>query len=189
MENSREMAQGRDRALGTNSFVADALLASACLTNSVQTCEIRSFLQPCMRTVSTKSTLSSFSHWKLLQPQSSTRSFGSRSAPFRGQTILDCVPTGGRHQSSHTRLPSPGSHHSFRLRLAFPWGNQRCRACPASLGCAHWLPDWNSDFWMMDLLGARPLGSGHSFCFRAALVLNIPPCCCLSRDNKLLSPL
>lgn len=30
--------------------------------------------------------------------------------------------TSGRHQSSHTRLASPGPHLSLRLRLAFPWG-------------------------------------------------------------------
>lgn len=40
-----------------------------------------------------------------------------------GYTFLVCVPA-GRHQSFHTRLPSPGSHQSFQLRLAFPWGNQ-----------------------------------------------------------------
>lgn len=87
------------------------------------------------------------------------------------KTFLDCVPTGGRHLSFHTWLPSPGLHQSFQLRLAFPWGNQWCRACPASPGCTHWLTDWNSDFSMMDLLGAQPLGSGHSLSFRTVLVL------------------
>lgn len=98
-------------------------------------------------------------------------------APFnilRGQTFSDCVPTGRRHKSFYTRLTSPGLHQSFQLRLAFPWGNQWCRTCPASLGCAHWLPDWNSDFTMMDLLGAHPLGSSHSFCDRTVLLLKQP---------------
>ncbi len=105
---------------------------------------------------------------------SGVHSPGSVQHPFRPFRIAS-LPVGG---ISHSTLNYPplGWHQSFWLRLAFPWGNQWCRACPASLGCAHRLPDWNSDFSMMDLLWAQPPASGHSFCFRRALVLKKSTC-------------
>lgn len=82
---------------------------------------------------------------------------------------MDRVPTGGKHQSFHTRLPSPGLHQSQQLRLAFPLGGGRITDARLVLTprgaltvCQTVTVTLNSVS-MMDLLRVQPRVSGYSF--------------------------